>query len=130
MGIPDGDSVKLRVDRGFEDSWYPKKGFRLFGINTPENHGVKIGSEEYVKGMAAFEFAREWYGVPEDGGKWYRGTFWLTEPAPVLIRSHDGMQYKSGKYGRWLVEVYGPSGEGSSLNEELVNSGHAVLKAY
>ena len=116
LNVVDGDTIDLMVDAGFEI--YAKKRVRLYGIDTPEVYGVKKDLEEYAAGKKASAFTEEWCTRQAD---------------VVLIRSHDGraLGAASGKYGRWIVEVF-PVGvsPSQSLNAELVSRGLAEAKSY
>lgn len=111
--VVDGDTMDIRIDLGFQI--YTKVRVRLHGVDTPETYGVKKESEEYAAGMKAKEFVLGWLSDLGDR---------------IVIRSHDGKALGTGKYGRWIVEVFAPSGEGPSLNQELVESGNAVPVTY
>jgi len=114
--VVDGDTLDLRVDLGFTASVDIR--VRLYGMDTPEVYGVKKDSEEYKKGMEAHEFVNQWL----------LKTGTLLD-APVVITSFDGKKLGTGKYGRWLAEVY-RDGDSVSLNEALVKAGHAILVSY
>lgn len=111
--VVDGDTMDVRIDLGFKVSVTER--VRLYGIDTPETFGVKKESEEWKAGMAAKDFVLGWLSDLGDR---------------VVIRSHDGKRLGTGKYGRWIVEIYPPSGEGPSLNQELVESGNAKFVTY
>jgi len=120
LRVVDGDTLDLRVDLGFGVSF--KIRARLYGVDTPEKFGVKKGSAEWEKGVAATEFAKAWISK---------------EPNPnwVMIESHNGSKIKKGKYGRWLVEVFknDPAFEPAfteSLNDLLLETGHAKEAKY
>jgi micrococcal nuclease len=122
LKVVDGDTLDLEVDLGFRT--FQRVRVRLYGIDTPETYGVKKESEEYIAGIAAKGFVERWLAnliASTNGTEW--------QPAPVTIRSHDGKPIGAGKYGRWLVEVY-PRDGGDSLNEELVENGHAERVVY
>lgn len=108
--VVDGDTLDLDIDLGFGVRYRPDGYVRLAGIDTPEIYGVSHESEEYAAGQKASEFALKW--VSDQKGE-------------VLIRSHDGKGFQSGKYGRWIVEVFPAGGSGESLNEALVGAGLA-----
>jgi micrococcal nuclease len=125
--VVDGDTLDLEVDLGFTVKVDIR--VRLYGIDTPEIHGVKKESKEYKRGKVALEAVKDFLEFTEEHG------------APVLISSHDGDSIGQGKYGRWLVEVWAPGMEqrlgewvhvdkGPSLNDYLVANGYAVEKDY
>lgn len=118
--VVDGDTLDLEVDLGFTVKVDIRA--RLFGIDTPEIHGVKKESEEYQRGMAAKDAVVDWLDDNQD------------ELDQVMIRSYDGAPISQGKYGRWLVEVRSTlvdsRGVAAFLNDFLVEQGHAVRKEY
>jgi len=108
--VVDGDTVDFLVDLGFTVHVHIRA--RIAGIDTPEVYGVKKGSEEYEKGAAASAFTRLWFvdNCPDD---------------MCVIRTQ-----KTGKYGRWIADIFGPDGEGQSLSQSLVEAGHATWVEY
>lgn len=80
VSIYDGDTMTLDIDLGF-GHWMTSQKVRLYGIDTPELRG-----EEREEGLKVRDFVREL----------------LPNGTEVMIKSHRD---KSGKYGRWLVEV-------------------------
>ena len=101
--IVDGDSVWLVVDVGYRMTY--KDNFRLLRINTPELRS----SDPEVKAAAYVAKARLGDLIPVG--------------SDVLIRTA-----KSGKYGRWLAEVYVDDGYGGldNINDIMLEEGHAV----
>jgi len=99
--IIDGDSLKATVDLGF--SIFPKQSLRLYGINTPELHGVA----DPKPGLAAKAFLAS-----------------LVEGKDVVIRTRKDAREK---YGRLLAEVL-LAGITTSVNQQMIDAGHA--KAY
>ncbi len=118
--VVDGDTVDLRVDLGFTASVEVR--MRLYGINTPEIHGVKKSSEEYARGAEAAAFVTDWL-IESLLGK---GS---VLDAKVRVVSHDGRKLHTGKYGRWIAEIY-RDGDAKSLSQSLVDAGHAELLDY
>jgi len=110
--VVDGDTLDMLVDLGFRV--FAKVRVRLYGLDTPETYGVKKESDEYKAGVAATTFVSDWLRDTE---------------RKVLIKSHDGKPLGQGKYGRWLVVVF-PHGGGKSLNESLLEAGHAESVSY
>jgi len=84
LRVVDGDTLKLDIDLGLGST--RKITLRLFKVNTAEIFGVPKESEEYKRGMEAKVFVEE--RVLE---KW------------VWVRTHKD---KTGKYGRYLAEVF------------------------
>ena len=118
--VVDGDTLDLEIDLGFGISI--KVRARLAGVNTPEKFGVKSGSPEWEKGVAATEFVKAWLTQRQN---------------KVVIQSHDGWnkQIETGKYGRWVMQIFPgpipPDGDVfDTLNETLVKAGHAERVAY
>ncbi len=82
--IVDGDTVTATIALGCDV--YISQRLRLYGINAPETHGVSKASPEYKRGMKATNFLKDLIGGKE-----------------VLIHTHKD---KTGKYGRYLAEIY------------------------
>ena len=99
--IIDGDTVDALVDVGF--SIMTKKRIRFRGINTPESR--TRDKEEKVRGLAAKDRVVEL--LSENDNKF-------------VLKSHG-----VGKYGRCLGELF-VDGHEESINQVLVNEGHAV----
>jgi micrococcal nuclease len=99
--VVDGDTIDLDIDLGLRVHVHAR--VRLLNVDTPEVYGVKKGSEEHAAGMIASEFTKAW--VAEHGPKF-------------TIATHRD---RTGKYGRWLVELL--TDDGISLNEALVEKG-------
>ena len=105
--IVDGDTVDLLISLGLDV--YAKERFRLYGIDTPEIHGISHQSDEYKRGMAAMEFLVSLIGRKE-----------------VFVKTHKD---EKGKYGRYLAEIFLPADdEGADLNvnDLMIEKGHAV----
>ena len=117
--LVDGDTIYFKVDLGFTVS--VNVHIRLYGVDTPEIHGVKKESEEFARGMVAKEFVAEWLSKPS--GK--------VVGAAVRLKSYDGKNLitKTGKYGRWLAKIYRPNDE-VSLNDALVAAGQSDVVFY
>ncbi len=95
--VHDADSVRLDVDLGF-GIWTAKRAFRLAGIDAPE-----LGTPE---GLAARD--------------------WLRALLPVGSQLIAITQRDAGdKYGRMLATLYLPDEPIWSVNEQLIESGHA-----
>lgn len=98
--IYDADTIRLDVDLGFS-IWTHRQPFRLAGIDAPE-----LGT---VEGRAARDWLRELLPVGTE---------------LVAITRKDSTE----KYGRWLCHLYLPDQPIWSVNEQLIEAGHA--KAY
>ena len=96
----DGDTVVLDVDLGFYTT--VRQTFRLAGIDAPELRSKD--PDERVAALAALEFCKRECPVL----------------STVTVKSK-----KTGKYGRWLAEVY--TGV-DCLNDRLVEAGHARIR--
>jgi micrococcal nuclease len=105
--VVDGDTMDLDVDLGFRV--HARIRVRLAGIDTPEIHGVKHDSEEYQEGMKAKAFVESW--VSSYG------------PDLIVVTSKG-----TGKYGRWIANVFDPNETNHSLNLALVAEG--LAKTY
>jgi len=117
--VYDGDTVTMEVDLGFHVSMKKMK-FRLYGINAPE---IKGGTEETkAAARAARDRLRD-----------------LVVGRPLWIRTFANTENldKQGKYGRWLCIIHeydlladDGSVDGISVNQKLVDEGHAVEAEY
>lgn len=118
--VVDGDTLDLFIDLGFQH--YQKVRVRLLGVDTPETFGVKKESEEWKAGTKARAFVEHWIAthckVEGRDGSWCH------------IRSTDGKPLGQGKYGRWLVEIIDPRDSAKTLNDILVEEGHATRVVY
>lgn len=110
MRVIDGDTVEVEIDLGFHI--FVRDTVRLYGVNTPETHGPKAKTEK-VAGLEATAFVQSW----------------VTKNPMVTLRSHDARALGQEKYGRWLA-VVSPAFGGTSLNDELIQAGHAVALVY
>jgi len=108
--VVDGDTLDLEIDLGL--NIFSRQRVRLYGIDTPETYGVKKGSEEYEAGKKAAARVSEYI---------YNADLWIKT-----------IEDKTGKYGRYLAEIYKIDAEGNlfCLNDILVNEGLAVRKTY
>ena len=79
--IYDGDTITVDIDLGF-GVWLFKQSIRLARIDTPEIRG-----EEREDGLRVRDTFREWLPIYSE---------------VYLVTNKD----KSGKYGRWIAEVY------------------------
>ena len=100
--VVDGDTMDLSIDLGF-DIFYASR-VRLLGIDTPESRTRNL--EEKKRGLAAKDRVLELCPVGS---------------SVILKTSKDG----KGKFGRILGTIY-PDDEVDSVNDILVNEGHAV----
>ncbi len=118
--VVDGDTIKVIVDKGFGD--YRVENLRVYGIDTPELRPRKGTPEERsiekIKAKAAKVRVEE-----------------LVLGRDLIIKTH-----KTGKFGRWLAEVFldestmdavtklGVVADGwkGTLSETLLAEGHAV----
>lgn len=95
--IIDADTVRLVVDLGFRVTL--TETFRLAGINAPERFTEA--------GKLATQFVADWFARQTE----------------VVLESQKAPQQE--KYGRWLATLRGS--DGTTLNDQLVTAGHAVL---
>ena len=98
--VIDGDTFVFKCDLGFDITYKIK--VRLFGVNTPETYGVLKESEEYKRGMAAKQYAIDWF---KSAG----------EIIVETIKTKKGSD-KKGKYGRYLARIWGNN---LCLNEDM-----------
>jgi len=99
--VVDGDTLELEIDLGF--SVFTRIKARLARVDTPEVYGVKKESAEYQAGQLASNYTKEWINNTNSS---------------VTIKTE-----KTGKYGRWLAEVY--SSDGRNLSDDLISDGIA-----
>lgn len=99
--VVDGDTIHATVDVGFYLK--TKQSFRLHRINAPETRTKDL--EEKARGAQSKLRLKE-----------------LIEGKEIIIETK-----KAGKFGRWLVDIFL---EGQSINDLLVEEGHAIYKNY
>jgi len=102
LRVVDGDTADVMIDLGF-DTWV-KARLRFKGVDTWEKRTRDL--DEKAKGIEASAFTQE-YLEKNDGS--------------FTIQS-----YGKGKYGRVLAEIF-IKGEEKSLNELLIENGHAYV---
>lgn len=109
--VVDGDTAILMVDLGCDV--HLKIRVRLYGLNTPEIHGISKNSEEYQKGIAAKNFLEQ-----------------LITNRDLIVRTYKtkGGEEKRGKYGRYLAEIWLREDfpDKPSVNQRLLDGGYAV----
>ncbi len=102
LRVVDGDTADVMIDLGF-DTWV-KARLRFKGVDTWEKRTKDL--DEKAKGIEASTFTQEY--LEKNNGSF-------------TIRS-----YGKGKYGRVLAEIF-IKGEEKSLNELLIENGHAYV---
>ena len=104
--VYDGDTITVDIDLGFGNIMQGQK-LRLYCIDAPEMRGAE---------KAAGKVTRDWLRARILGKK-------------ITIRTFKD---KTGKYGRWLAEVFGEDEEGrlTNLNLEMVRLGLAEENFY
>ncbi|RLM47452.1 hypothetical protein DVK00_02795 [Haloarcula sp. Atlit-47R] len=105
VDVIDGDTLDIEVDVGFNMTRTIR--LRLKGIDTAEMYGVKKDSDEYEAGHEHMDYAISWIGAEthSHGGEW-----------PFIART-----YKTGKYGRYIGDLYSREHPAESLVAVLVN---------
>ena len=98
--VLDGDTIDCWIDLGFKVKW--KARVRYMGLDTWESRTRDL--EEKKKGLEAKAYTLEM--LSRNDGKF-------------KVKSHG-----VGKYGRLLGEIF-IEGEEKSLNELLIENGHA-----
>ena len=107
LKVVDGDTIDADIDLGFDIK--VKKRIRFMGINAPESRTKDL--EEKAKGLAAKDRVKQLLDGCEN----------------ITLKSHG-----IGKFGRCLGEIMLDKVDGQekltlvSLNELLINEGHAV----
>ena len=104
--VVDADTLQFVVDLGFYA--YAEHRMRLLGVNAPEVHAKD--PDERQRAAAATAFSTQWL---VDHAPHCVDPEW-----PVSIRTE-----KADSFGRFLALL--ECGEGHSLNQELLDSGHA-----
>jgi len=99
QSVYDADTIRADIDFGF-GHWSHNIPLRLHGINAPEVRG-----KEKKKGRISRDALRARIGNDQ-----------------IIVRTH-----KSGKYGRYLAEIWH---NGVNINEWLVEQGYAEYKEY
>jgi endonuclease YncB( thermonuclease family) len=103
LRVVDADTVVVLLDRGWHD--YAERTVRLVGVNAPELHAA-----DPAPGQAARQWVQGWVGpLPQPEGSY-----------GLLLESN-----KLEKYGRTLGTLW--RGDGRCLNQDLLESGHAVV---
>lgn len=105
--VVDGDTLEVEVDLGFKT--FRKERIRLLRVDTPEIYGVKKESVEYQQGTLASKFTKDWVEATNSNIR--------------IVTVKD----RTGKYGRYLAEVYaieGPQAD-SNLQDLLIEAGHS-----
>jgi endonuclease YncB( thermonuclease family) len=95
--IYDADTCRADIDLGF-GIWTANQSIRLYGIDAPE-----LGTPE---GRVARDYLRTLMPVG----------------STVLLRTHKD---EAEKYGRWLGQIWLHDGDVLSINQQLVDTGHA-----
>jgi endonuclease YncB( thermonuclease family) len=108
MEIIDGDSIRVDIDKGFED-WLVNQNVRMYGLNAPEIRTRDLHEKE--RGLKV----KAWVAKKFDINGQY-----------CIMESYYN---KNGKYGRilgtfWLKD---DDGELYNLNELLLSEGLAEL---
>ena len=102
VGVHDGDTITVEVDLGFNVT--VTEILRFYGINAPELHGAS-----HAAGIASRDYVAKRLN---DAKK-----------IEILTFRVDDYKTKTGKYGRYLAEVYV---DDVMLNQELLDKGLAV----
>lgn len=102
--VYDADTITVNIDLGFKSGLRDVK-LRLYGINAPEVRGA-----EKEKGRKSRDWLRDRI-LDKD----------------VIIKTYRD---KTGKYGRWLANVYPVDDQSKSFNQMLVEEGLAKEAAY
>jgi micrococcal nuclease len=102
-GVYDAYTITVNIDLGF-GIWTFKQKIRLFGIDAPEMRGP-----ERNDGTVSRDWLRDK----------------ILDQEIVLKTKKD----KTGKFGRWIGDVYLP-GESKSLNDQMVDLGLAEVADY
>lgn len=127
--VIDGDTLELDIDLGLHV--FSRQRVRLLGLNTPEIHGVKKGSEEYLKGLDAAEAVARLlrpHGLGRTLEGHVREEDYAGSPTDLWVETSKD---KIGKYGRFLVKVWvQQSSKMLELNRHLIDKGFAERAWY
>jgi endonuclease YncB( thermonuclease family) len=104
--VIDGDTVVAIIDKGFTN--LKMERLRLAGVDAPELRPRKGTDEERIEEKARAKVATE--RVRE-----------LIEGKEVVIQTK-----KTGKFGRWLADIYLPGEPGRTVNQLLLEEGLAT----
>jgi len=105
VSVYDGDTIRVDIDLGLK-TWIKNETIRLSRINTPELRGA-----ERPQGLLARDFLKD-----------------LILDKEIILET---IRDTKGKYGRYIGEIWiEKNGEGTNVNDLLVNSGHAVYVEY
>lgn len=115
LRVIDGDTIVVEIDHGFKV--FSHQTLRLYNIDAPEVRG-----DEKEKGKAATDHLVKLlvnYAANYVNGK-LKG-----DCSVVYIQTRKD---KTGKYGRYLAEVWGVDNDGQTinLNEKMISDGYAV----
>lgn len=99
LGVVDGDTIDLVIDRGFKDRTIDT--VRLYGVDTAEIHNTEHGSDEYELGMEQKRFVQRWFEIDSD------------EEFPFRLHTYE----QEGSFGRWLGDI---SLNGNYLSEAIL----------
>ena len=97
LKVIDGDTIKVEFDLGFHIKF--SETIRLFGINTPEIHG--INKDNGIKSKLRVE---------------------QLLPVGIMVVI-ETIKDEKEKYGRYLAKIH--LADGTILNEVLINEGLA-----
>lgn len=102
--VVDGDTLDVVCDMGFYVESHQR--VRLLGVDTAEVYGVDHTSDEYAEGKTHSEFVVSWLADETRDTEY-----------PMVLRTEK----KTGKYGRWLGDIYSPTRE-TWLTEALIDA--------
>lgn len=105
--IIDGDTIEVELDLGFDT--YRREKIRLLRVNTAEIYGVKKESAKYAAGQVATDFTKTWISETNSN---------------ITLKTEKD---KTGKYGRYLAEVFAVEGlhvgVGKNLQDAIIEAG-------
>ena len=115
LRVVDGDTVKADVDLGL--GVFKRTTLRLHHIDAPEVRGA-----DKKKGKAATAHLVKLlmrYATNVESGTLKGNT------SVIYIETYKD---RTGKYGRYLAELWGVDSDGSmvNINEQMISDGHAV----
>jgi len=122
----DGDTVRMSLDLGC-DTWLGLQYFRLYGIQAPEIRPLKTRKAATTSKHALQHFITAGSVHDQPDERWPGPGCWVYV---VTHKSHRKRYHRpkaaKGKYGRYLVELFGKSENGLfNINRAMLNGGFA-----
>lgn len=127
----DGDTIYYHVDLGY-DVWGTFQTGRLLDINSPEIRPLKTRAEGLESKNALWRFIQQ-HALNRHATVRPFGFQMRLKSVPATNKHlPDERVMKKGKYGRWLVGLFGADDNGRvvDLNELMIREGYAEPADY